>query len=144
MRSWQLAGVWHSAVGYRALESLRLEKGYRAWSSDITPNDTPLHAGLGWAVKMKTNQPSWARGTGEDITGASCKMLAVFTTAREDIVLSGRETILRDGRIAGYLTSGGYGYTVGRSIGFGYVREAEGVDEVYLRRAIMNWWLPTK
>ena len=44
-------------VGYRALESLRLEKGYRAWSSDITPNDTPLHAGLGWAVKMKTNQP---------------------------------------------------------------------------------------
>ncbi|OWK19484.1 hypothetical protein AJ88_42215 [Mesorhizobium amorphae CCBAU 01583] len=37
-------------VGYRALESLRLEKGYRAWGSDITPNDTPQEAGLGWAV----------------------------------------------------------------------------------------------
>ncbi|MCA0342026.1 MAG: FAD-dependent oxidoreductase, partial [Proteobacteria bacterium] len=42
-------------VGYRALESLRLEKGYRAWGSDITPNDTPLDAGLGWAVKLRKN-----------------------------------------------------------------------------------------
>jgi glycine cleavage system aminomethyltransferase T len=42
-------------VGYRALESLRLEKGYRAWGSDITPNDTPLEAGLGWAVKLRKN-----------------------------------------------------------------------------------------
>ena len=40
-------------AGYRALESLRLEKGYRAWGSDITPNDTPFEAGLGWAVKLK-------------------------------------------------------------------------------------------
>ena len=40
-------------VGYRALESLRLEKGYRAWGSDITPNDTPFEAGLGWAVKLQ-------------------------------------------------------------------------------------------
>ena len=42
-------------VGYRALESLRLEKGYRAWGSDITPNDTPFEAGLGWAVKLRKN-----------------------------------------------------------------------------------------
>ena len=42
-------------VGYRALESLRLEKGYRAWGSDITPNDSPFEAGLGWAVKLKSN-----------------------------------------------------------------------------------------
>jgi sarcosine dehydrogenase len=120
-------------VGYRALESLRLEKGYRAWSSDITPNDTPLHAGLGWAVKMKTNQPFMGREALEKISqNPLTKMLAVFTTEREDIVLSGRETILRDGRIAGYLTSGGYGYTVARPIGFGYVRNAEGVTEDYL------------
>jgi 4-methylaminobutanoate oxidase (formaldehyde-forming) len=59
-------------------------------------------------------------------------MLAGFTTEREDIVLSGRETILRNGVFAGYLTSGGYGYTVAKPIGFGYVRNAEGVDEAYL------------
>jgi sarcosine dehydrogenase len=121
-------------AGYRALESLRLEKGYRAWSSDITPNDTPLHAGLGWAVKMKSNQPFLGREAIEKTSQAPLtKMLAGFTTEREDIVLSGRETILRDGKLAGYLTSGGYGYTVGKPIGFGYVRNGSGVDKDYLK-----------
>ena len=60
-------------------------------------------------------------------------MLAGFTTEREDVVLAGRETILRNGEFAGYLTSGGYGYTVGKPIGFGYVRNPPGVDEAYLR-----------
>ena len=121
-------------AGYRALESLRLEKGYRAWSSDITPNDTPLHAGLGWAVKMKSDQPFLGREAIEKTSQAPLtKMLAGFTTEREDIVLSGRETILRDGKLAGYLTSGGYGYTVGKPIGFGYVRNGSGVDKDYLK-----------
>ena len=120
-------------AGYRALESLRLEKGYRAWSSDITPNDTPLHAGLGWALKMKSNQPFLGRQAIEKISQAPLeKMLAGFTTECEDIVLLGRETILRNGAFAGYLTSGGYGYTVAKPIGFGYVRNAEGVNEAYL------------
>jgi sarcosine dehydrogenase len=120
-------------IGYRALESLRLEKGYRAWSSDITPNDTPFHAGLGWAVKLNTTQAFMGREALEKIKQQPlAKMLSVFTTDREDIVLSGRETILRNGKFAGYLTSGGYGYTVAKPIGFGYVRSADGVDEAYL------------
>ena len=61
------------------------------------------------------------------------KMLAGFTTVQDDVVLAGRETILRDGTFAGYLTSGGFGYTVGRPVGYGYVRNAGGVDEAYLR-----------
>jgi 4-methylaminobutanoate oxidase (formaldehyde-forming) len=121
-------------VGYRALEALRLEKGYRAWGSDITPNDTPFHAGLGWAVKLKSNRDFIGRAAVEKIASQPLvKMLAGFTTEREDIVLVGRETILRDGRFAGYLTSGGFGYTVGKPIGFGYVRNAEGVTEDYVR-----------
>jgi sarcosine dehydrogenase len=121
-------------VGYRALESLRLEKGYRAWSADITPNDTPFHAGLGWAVKLNTDQSFMGREALENIKQQPlAKMLGLFTTDREDIVLSGRETILRNGKFAGYLTSGGYGYTVAKPIGFGYVRNAEGVDEAYLQ-----------
>ena len=123
-------------VGYRALESLRLEKGYRAWSADITPNDTPFHAGLGWAVKLNTTQAFMGREALEKIKQQPlAKMLGLFTTDREDIVLSGRETILRNGKFAGYLTSGGYGYTVAKPIGFGYVRNAEGVDEAYLNEA---------
>jgi 4-methylaminobutanoate oxidase (formaldehyde-forming) len=132
MRAGKAYGI--APTGYRAIESLRLEKGYRAWSSDITPNDTPLHAGLGWAVKSKGNQPFLGREALERIAAAPLtKMLASFTTEREDVVLSGRETILRNGEFAGYLTSGGYGYTVQKPIGMGYIRHAGGVDEAYVR-----------
>lgn len=120
-------------VGYRALESLRLEKGYRAWSSDITPNDTPFEAGLGWAVKMKGNTPFIGRAALEAVQGKPLvKRFAGFTLDDPDAVLVGRETILRDGVPVGYLTSGGYGYTLGKSIGYGYVRHAEGVTEEWL------------
>jgi sarcosine dehydrogenase len=116
-------------AGYRALESLRLEKGYRAWSSDITPNDTPFEAGLGWAVKLKSNIDFIGRSALEAKRQQPLKkLLAGFTTEREDIVLVGRETILRDGKFAGYLTSGGFGYTVGKPIGYGYVRHPDGLD----------------
>jgi sarcosine dehydrogenase len=120
-------------VGYRALESLRLEKGYRAWGSDITPNDTPFEAGLGWAVKLKSTTPFVGRDALLAKRDAPLKKrLATFTTEREDVVLLGRETILRDGAFAGYLTSGGYGYTVEKPIGLGYVRHADGVSDDFL------------
>ena len=112
--------------GYRALESLRLEKGYRAWGSDITPNDTPFEAGLGWAVKLKSDIPFIGRDALLALRDQPLKKrLATFTTDREDIVLLGRETLLRNGEAVGYLTSGGYGYTVGKPIGLGYVRHPE-------------------
>ena len=120
--------------GYRAIESLRLEKGYRAWSADITANDTPLEAGLGWAVKFKSNEDFIGRKALEAQRAAPLKkMMAGFTTEREDIVLVGRETILREGKFAGYLTSGGYGYTIGKPIGYGYLRNTEGITEAWAR-----------
>jgi 4-methylaminobutanoate oxidase (formaldehyde-forming) len=120
-------------VGYRALESLRLEKGYRAWSSDITPNDTPFEAGLGWAVKLNSGLPFLGReALLARMDRPLPKRFAGFTVADPEAVLVGRETILRDGRAVGYLTSGGYGYTVGKSIGYGYVRNDNGVSEDWL------------
>ena len=120
-------------VGYRALESLRLEKGYRAWGADITPNDTPLEAGLGWAVKLRKNTDFVGRRALERVNGAALtKRFAGFTVDNPGIVLVGRETILRNGEPVGYLTSGGYGYTVGKNIGYGYVRSADGVDDAFL------------
>ena len=120
-------------AGYRAIESLRLEKGYRAWGSDITPNDTPLEAGLGWATKLNSNVDFIGRAALEAKREEPlAKMLVGFTTEREDVVLVGRETILRDGKFAGYLTSGGYGYTVAKPIGYGYVRNPEGVTDQYV------------
>lgn len=120
-------------VGYRALESLRLEKGYRAWGSDITPNDTPQEAGLGWAVKLKKDTDFLGRSALEVLEGSTPKKrFAGFTVDDPDVVLVGRETILRNGEPVGYLASGGYGYTVGRPIGYGYVRNADGVSDDFL------------
>jgi sarcosine dehydrogenase len=120
-------------VGYRALESLRLEKGYRAWGSDITPNDTPFEAGLGWAVKLRKNTDFMGRKALEALQDQPLKKRFVcFTVEDPDIVLLGRETILRNGEAVGYLTSGGYGYTVGKNIGYGYVRNADGVSDEFL------------
>jgi 4-methylaminobutanoate oxidase (formaldehyde-forming) len=121
-------------AGYRALESLRLEKAYRAWGADITPNDTPYQAGLAWAVKLNTATPFLGREACERAANSKLvKKLACFAADDPDIVLLGRETILRDGEFAGYLASGGYGYTAGKPIGLGYVRNADGVDDDYLR-----------
>ena len=120
-------------VGYRALESLRLEKGYRAWGSDITPNDTPFEAGLGWAVKLRKNTDFLGRRALEKVAGETLKKrFAGFTVDDPDIVLLGRETILRNGEPVGYLTSGGYGYTIGKNIGYGYVRNEDGVSDEFL------------
>ena len=116
-------------AGYRAIESLRLEKGYRAWGAEIGPDHSPLVAGLGWAVKLKSGKPFQGRAALEAQAAKKLpRLLAGFTTD-PSIVLLGRETIYRDGKRVGWLTSGGYGYTVGRSIGYGYVRDPEnGVD----------------
>ncbi len=122
-------------VGYRALESLRLEKGYRAWASDITPNDTPFEAGLGWAVKLKSGIPFLGREALVTRQNQPLpKLFAGFAVDDPGAVLVGRETILRDGQPVGYLTSGGYGYTVGKSIGFGYVRNEQGVSEDWIAK----------
>lgn len=120
-------------AGYRAIDSLRLEKGYRAWGSDITANDSPYEAGLGWAVKLKSGLAFNGRAAAERAANSPLKKkLAAFTVEDPNVVLLGRETILRNGEFAGYLTSGGYGYTLGQPIGYGYVRNADGVNDDYL------------
>ena len=114
------AGAPHGIAnaGYRAIESLRLEKGYRAWGADIGPDHTPLMAGLGWAVKLRKNIPFLGR---EALEAARAKplprLLAGFTVDDPDIVLLGRETIYRNGERVGWLSSAGWGYTVQRNIG---------------------------
>jgi 4-methylaminobutanoate oxidase (formaldehyde-forming) len=116
-------------AGYRAIDSLRLEKGYRAWGADIGPDHTPDEAGLGWAVKLNKNIDFRGRAAVEaQRRDGVKKMLACFTVEDPDVVLLGRETIYRNGKRVGWLTSAGYGYTLGLSIGYGYVRNPEGVD----------------
>ena len=130
------AGKAHGLInaGYRVIETCRLEKGYRAWGSDIGPDHTPIEAGLGWAVKIKRSCTAFK---GRDAIAAQLengvnKRLACFTVSDPDCVLLGRETILRNGERVGWLSSGGYGHHLGVAIGYGYVRHANGVDEQYV------------
>jgi sarcosine dehydrogenase len=127
-------GIAIMPAGYRALETLRLEKGYRAWSSDITPNDTPFEAGLGWAVKLKTDRPFIGRAALEAMSGKPLmRRFAGFVMENAPMtILAGRETILRNGEPVGYLTSGGYGYSIGKTIGYGYVRNPAGLSDDWL------------
>jgi 4-methylaminobutanoate oxidase (formaldehyde-forming) len=119
-------------AGYRAIETLRLEKGYRAWGADIGPDHTPVEAGLSWAVKMKSGLPFLGREViAAQLTNGVKKRLATFT-ADPSVVLLGRETIYRDGQRVGWLSSGGYGHTIGKSIGMGYVRHPDGVTEDFV------------
>lgn len=120
-------------AGYRAIESLRLEKGYRAWGSDIGPDHTPLEAGLGWAVKDRKDIPF----IGDEAIRAQRqaplrKVLCGFTVDDPAVILIGRETIYRNGERVGWLSSGGFGHTIGKPIGYGYVRHASGVTDAFL------------
>ncbi len=119
-------------AGYRAIESCRLEKGYRAWGSDIGPDHTPIEAGLGWAVKDRSGVEFLGReAIAAQRAGGVRKRLAGFTTD-PSVVLLGRETIYRDGHRVGWLSSAGFGYTVDRSIGYGYVRHPDGVTAEFV------------
>jgi len=110
-------------AGYRAIETLRLEKGYRAWGAEIGPDHTPIEAGLAWACKLKTDQTFRGRAALQaQVSGGVGKLLACFTVDDTSVTLLGRETIYRDGQRVGWLASGGYGHTVGQPIGYGFVR----------------------
>ncbi len=134
-----------SNAGYRAIESLRLEKGYRAWGSDIGPDYTPLEAGLGWAVKLRSNRSF----LGRDALVAQrdkplTRRLACFSVDDPQVVLLGRETLYRNGTRAGWLSSAGWGYTLGKNIGYGYVRNPEGIDDAYLKNGVYELEVATE
>ncbi len=118
------AGKPHGMVagGYRAIEALRLEKGYRVWSSDITPDDTPDQAGLGFAVRMGKSVPFIGRDALEAARASGADRRLCCLVLDEPLAVAlGNEPIRIGEQIVGRVTSGGYGYTVGASIAFGYL-----------------------
>jgi 4-methylaminobutanoate oxidase (formaldehyde-forming) len=110
-----------AAAGYRAIDSLRLEKGYRYWSADIHSEYNPYEAGLGFAVKLDKGD-FIGRGALERARREGVRRkLCCLTLAEPAAVVLGGEPILHAGKVAGRVTSGGYGYTVRRSIAYGYL-----------------------
>ncbi len=125
------AGLWRAlyeagrphgliAGGYRAIDSLRLEKGYRVWAADITPDETPFEAGLGFCVRRENRTFIGADALDEQPQ----KRLRCVVLADPRSVALGNEPVRLNGTIAGRVTSGGYGYTVASSIAYAYLPAA--------------------
>jgi glycine cleavage system aminomethyltransferase T/glycine/D-amino acid oxidase-like deaminating enzyme len=120
------AGAPHGLVagGYRAIDALRLEKGYRVWSSDITPEETPYEAGLGFAVKLDKGADFIGR---EALVAARAvdepprKRLRCLVLDDPRSVCLGNEPVRFGPAISGRVTSGGYGFAVDKSIAFAYL-----------------------
>jgi 4-methylaminobutanoate oxidase (formaldehyde-forming) len=119
-------------IGIDALTSLRIEKGYRAWGHELTPEDTPLEAGLGFAVKLKTQIPFVGRDALLRQRDEGVKRrLVLFTLEDGSAHPFGREAIVYGDEIVGQVTSAAFGHTVGRAVAMGYVRgDARHFDEM--------------
>ncbi len=116
------------AGGYKAVDSLRLEKGYRVWGSDITPDVDPFQAGLGFAVKLDKGDFIGREALlRRRETPAETRLACLVLDDPRSVVL-GSEPVRIAGRVVGRVTSGGFGYTVGRSIAYAYVPRSSEVD----------------
>ena len=112
------------AAGYRAIDSLRLEKGYRYWSAEVTPEYTPYEAGLAFCVKLEKGEFIGRQALVAQRQRGLDRRLVCLTLADPLAVAFGGEPILHRGDGVGRVTSGGYGYTVAKSIAYGYVPAA--------------------
>jgi len=121
-------GLVHA--GYHALNSLRMEKAYRHWGHDITDEDTPLEAGLGFALAF--DKPGGFIGRDALLkqrqAGVPRKRLVQFALQDSEPLIYHNEPIWRDGKLLGYITSGMYGHTIGAACGMGYLENEAGVS----------------
>lgn len=108
-------------AGYRAIDSLRLEKRYLYWGSDITPDYTPYEAGLGFAVSLKKKSDFVGRAALEKAKAIGPKRKLITLLVDGAVQLYGGEAIRRDGKVLGVTSSAGWGHMIGKAIAFGYV-----------------------
>ena len=129
----QAAGLWTALVeaggphglvpcGYRAIESLRLEMGYRVWSTDLTPETTPYEAGLGFCVKLAKEGGFVGRDALVSAREAGLtRRMSLLVLDDPRAVVIGAEPVSVDGRVVGRVTSGGFGYTCEKSLAYAYL-----------------------
>lgn len=120
--------------GHYAINSLRLEKGYRAWGAELSCDDTPFEAGLSFTLCWEKETPFIGHDALlEKWEALPKKRLASLVLEDPSVMLWGNEPIFRDGRAAGHTTSGAFGHTLGRAVALGYIRTEEGATPDYLK-----------
>lgn len=119
-------------VGLHAVDSLRLEKGYRHWGSDITPDDTPFEAGLGFAVKLDKGdfigREALIRQHRSDLT----RKRVMFTLENPDPLLYHDEPIYRNRELVSSVTHGAYAHLLGCAMGMGYLENSEDISDDWI------------
>jgi 4-methylaminobutanoate oxidase (formaldehyde-forming) len=136
------AGQDHGMVpaGYRAIDSLRVEKGYLAWGADITPEEDPFQAGLGFAVDLGKDFIGKERLVAS--RGRERPRLACMVLDDPRAMVLGNEPVFSDGDVVARVTSGGIGYSVERSIAFAYLPAALAEPETALEVEVFGERVP--
>jgi 4-methylaminobutanoate oxidase (formaldehyde-forming) len=119
-------------VGLHALDSLRLEKGYRHWGADITPDDTPFEAGLGFCVKLDKGDFVGKDALVKQAESGLTRKLVIFTLEDPEPLLYHDEPILRNGVKVSENTHGAYAHFLGSAIGMGYLENPDGIDDEWI------------
>ncbi len=118
-------------AGHYAIQSLRLEKSFRAWGADISPDETPVEAGLAFAIDWNKEFLGREALIRQRQSGVQ-RRLVTFVLKDPAPVPWGYEPILRNGTPVGYTTSGAYGHTLGAGVAMGYVKNEAGVDTDFI------------
>jgi glycine cleavage system aminomethyltransferase T/glycine/D-amino acid oxidase-like deaminating enzyme len=129
------------AAGYRAIDSLRLEKGYRVWGADITPDETPYEGGLGFCVKLDKGEFNGSAALAAARENGPRHKLACITLADPRSIALGNEPVRVNDDVVGRVTTGGYGYTVERSIAYAYLPAALAVPGTAVAIEIFGSWI---
>jgi len=108
-------------AGYRCIDSLRLEKGYRYWSGDISPEHTPFEAGLDFCVKLDKGDFIGRKALLAQKEKGVTRKLCCLTIDSGPLMPVGKEAILDGEKVIGLVTSGGYGHTIKKPIAYGYL-----------------------
>jgi 4-methylaminobutanoate oxidase (formaldehyde-forming) len=119
-------------VGMQAVNSLRMESGYRHWETEIGPEDTPYEAGLGFCVRLDKGDFIGRDALLQQKEKGITRKMAIFTLEDPEPMLLRSEPIFRNGEHVSEITSGAYAFKLGTSIGMGYLRQPDG---------IMNDWI---
>ncbi|MHC1948348.1 GcvT family protein [Bradyrhizobium sp. UFLA06-06] len=120
-------------AGYVALNTLRLEAGYRDWGADVSDEDSPLEAGLGFTIGWNKAEDFIGRAVLESQRGkVPRRRLVQLAAPRAVPLMFGTEPVWRDGLLVGYLRSAGFGHTLGCGVGMGYLHSESGVSAEWL------------
>ncbi len=137
------AGQPHGIVagGYRAIDSMRLEKGYRVWGADITPDETPYEGGVGFCVKLDKDEFIGREAlVAAKEAGPRTRLRCLVLEDPHSIAL-GNEPVRVGGEVVGRVTTGGYGYTVERSIAYAYLPPDQAEPGTAIEIDIFGRWV---